>query len=264
MRLALLLLLSPSALAFHAYPKGGPHDKATRRAAEATELDSSALSALKQAVRQLDVDELAVDLRATGNPRAMRGPAAEVLLHPRCDFEGSHHFQRGPDQAIDDVLTHGQGVLKRARIDAISALADGDRDRAVHALAQGLHALQDFFAHSNVVFLDEHRQALIVDWVLGRGGLPEEHGIELVVYRPCEEPPGELPGSAEEAAALCTHDAQSALCASVASPRSLKGSSKDPLGHRAYDRALGFATDASITWMQLLKREARTDWEVLQ
>ncbi|TNE86537.1 MAG: hypothetical protein EP330_22625 [Deltaproteobacteria bacterium] len=260
--LAILFLFAAApALGFHAYPKGGPHDRATRRAADATEMDNSSLTALKQAVRRVDVEELAVDLRAAGNPGLMRGATSEILIHPRCDFEGSHHFQRGKTQTVDAVLRQGRGVLKKARIDALSALADGDRDRAVAALGLGLHVLQDFFAYSNVVFLDEHRQKLLLDWVLGKIELPDGHGVELVVYRPCNEEPPELP---DDPAGSCAEDDRSALCASVSSRRSVAGARKDALGNKAFDRAVGFATDASIAWLQSIRREARDDWATVQ
>lgn len=268
MRLLLVLLLASPAWAFHSYPKGGAHDRATRRAAEATEMHSTAVSALKAKVRGLDVDELAVDLRATGNAGLMRGAAAEAFIQPRCHFEGSHHFQRAPNTEVDDVLAQGRALLKRTRVDALTALEAGKRDEALAALGLGLHVLQDFFAHSNAVFLDEHRQGLLVDWLLGEGSLPESHGVELIVYRPCDaEEPARIPGSSREASTWCAEGelpATAAVCMALSSPKSVAGAKKDPHGNRAYDRAVGFATDASIAWLQSVRREAKEGWETVQ
>ncbi|MCO4745638.1 MAG: hypothetical protein KC912_12670 [Proteobacteria bacterium] len=260
-----LLFVSGSAIAFPSYPKGGPHDRITRRAAEATELHSSAESELKQAVREIDLVELAMDLRAAGNPRLLRGPAAAALLQPRCGFDGSHHFERTEDEKVDAVLRQGRGVLKRARAEALSALEDGDRAGAIEAMGLGLHVIQDFFAHSNIVFLDEASAPLVAEWLLGSHELPANTGIEVIVYEPCAVPvgEGELQTSSAEAAESCGASF-SAFCMAVASPKSFAGAQRDVFGTTAHNRAVGVASDASIRWMRALKLEAGAGWSVLQ
>lgn len=264
MSVALLLLLASPAWAFHAYPKGGPHDRVTRRAAESAELHPSAVADLKQAVREVDLAEMAIDLRASGSARLVG--KNDALLQPRCNFDGSHHFQRRPDEEVEAVLREGRSVLKRARVEAVSALEDGDRDQAIEELGHGLHVLQDFFANSNVVLLDEATAPAMVDWLVGEGELPPGLGLQLVVYSPCADVPGEgeLPTTLDDAASTCTKGSFSAFCMSVGSPKSHGGSQRDAAGHRAFDRAVGYATDASVRWMEMVQLEAGQTWSVLQ
>ncbi len=262
----LALLLCTPASAFHGYPKGGPHDRVTRRAAEVAELSSSAETALKRAVREVDLREMAIDLRAAGSPRMLRGAAADAVLQPRCNFDGAHHFQRRPDQEVEAVLRQARGVLKRARAEALSALEDGDRDAAIDALGLALHVLQDFFANTNLTSLDEVAAPQMIDWLLGYGEYPAGVDFQLVVYEPCAEVvgEGELRTSLQEAESACDSTSRSAFCMSVASRQSYAGSKRDAYGHLAFDMAVGFATDTSIRWIRTVQRDAGDTWAVLQ
>jgi len=141
-----LLLLSPgAALAFDSYPIGAPHDRITQRACEAAGVPRRTCQQICAAVRRVDRTESRWD--PSWSPRTW------LRFRANARYEPSHHFDRAPGandaSAFVAAATHVQQTVATAVVCADRR----DREAAIAALGAALHAVQDLYAHSNLIDL---------------------------------------------------------------------------------------------------------------
>jgi len=73
--------------------------------------------------------------------------------HPSAAYSGSHHFDRNPPLQNAAAFTAGRNYVQNRLALAIQEGNAGHGELARNRAAQGLHALQDLFSHSNYVDL---------------------------------------------------------------------------------------------------------------
>jgi hypothetical protein len=181
----LIVMASPAA-GFRSLPPGtSPHDELTAQASAAAGITGKAVEALQQAVRRPDVDEMKVK------------PAADdalVLIDASKDYEPSHHCDRAPPVTAADALTATGMYVRLQRETARQQLAAGHAERALRALGNALHALQDCFSHSNVGELSPSQQDAVLEILLGPGTLSPPPSLMVCAFQPGIENPEMPPG----------------------------------------------------------------------
>lgn len=106
-------------------------------------------------------------------------------------YDGSHHFDRKPQQdhamAFRAGTMHFQAMLRGAE----NAFQRGSNETGIQLLGIALHALQDLFAHSNLIddLKAAQQDAAIAEVLSGRGILPP--GLKLMFYDPTHPDAGD-------------------------------------------------------------------------
>jgi len=140
--LLLLLLGMPAATAFRSFPPGSSvHDGITKDAAAPLGFPGKAAAALAQATRRPDYDEMKISLNGNGSLRM--GVTSQYLPF--------HHCDRLPGISDADAFKDTALYVAQQREVALADLRNGQAQDAGWAIGRALHALQDCFAHSDIV-----------------------------------------------------------------------------------------------------------------
>ena len=109
------------------------HDRATEEALKGR-VSPDAMEAIKQANRAVDKDP---------------------------NYDPAEHFDRDPTKTSEQCFRESVKAVQAKKAEAIAAIIRCDTEAAIKAIGQALHKIQDFFAHSNYVDLnDAQRQTL--------------------------------------------------------------------------------------------------------
>jgi hypothetical protein len=178
--LAATLALVPAASAFESLP-GGPHDEITSAAARESGFPDTAVDALVQAVRAVDIRDNALEPSATRIDR----------IDATGDYRPQHHCDRVPD-ASDLEEFNATAAYVANRSDAAVAVARADDAHAtIRILGELLHAVQDCLSHSNAVDLEDPQA--VVHAINSHAAAPA--GLRLTGFQPgaedAERPPGD-------------------------------------------------------------------------
>lgn len=142
-----ILATASSSAAFNSYPTGTGHDQATDGGLARHAWPYSTAGVLREAVRQVDWDESSWDHWLTYLPNA--------------NYVAKHHFDRGPGVTSHDAFVNGRAYLKEQMDLAIAKGRAGNNAQATAALGRALHAIQDFYSHSNYIDLCRQDRAEI-------------------------------------------------------------------------------------------------------
>ncbi|OGU10466.1 MAG: hypothetical protein A2W29_04550 [Gemmatimonadetes bacterium RBG_16_66_8] len=130
---ALVLAFGPIPSPLHAFDGSG-HDQATDGSIPG--VSSDAMEQFKNANK------------ATDSPEGEPNPA--------------DHFDRPPNQTSKQAFKNGVRNVQALKAAAISAIQACNTELAFQLIGQALHAIQDFYAHSNFVDLSDADQAKLV------------------------------------------------------------------------------------------------------
>lgn len=170
----LLLACAAPAAAFESNVPGHRiHEAITREAAAAAGWEGRALSALVDAVNDPDFDETELV--------SFRGGRLRFLAPNPDTYAPEHHFDRGPGATHAEAFLAGAAYVRSQRAAALDAAARGDQAESIRCLGRALHALQDFFSHSNFVDLGEDDRAACLAAL--RDGAPPA-ALRITAYFP--------------------------------------------------------------------------------
>ena len=171
--LVVALLLVPHATAFTTLPPGSSrHDQITEEAAAPLGFNGNSLQALQQAVRQPDLDETTV--KASGSRL--------LVLDASPSYQPSHHCDRAPPNSPSEAFAATAGYVQQQREEARQFAVSGHPNRAVRALGNALHALQDCYSHSDIVDHDGATRQAFDSALMTNGPLPA--GIQICGFQP--------------------------------------------------------------------------------
>jgi len=142
---AVVALAAGTAHAFNSYPTGAPHDQITKAAETAESWPYAKVAVFQEAVRQPDWDETQRKKWLTYVPNA--------------NYRSSHHFDRAAGVTHKNAFIAGATYLREQKQLAIDKASAADSTAATAAAGRALHALQDFFSHSNFVDLCDDDKA---------------------------------------------------------------------------------------------------------
>ena len=255
------------AVAFDSYPGGTGHDRATRDAARDSGLSRGTTHDLKMEVRHADLLELSIDLRFVRHRGLFGGRNTESLLFPNCRYDPAHHFDREPQTSTRDAYEAGRQFVMAKRAQAIAAAKQRRDADALRAMGRALHAIQDFYSHSNVVDLPLPTQHVLSDGLWNAGPFPE--GVDLVVaeFDGCPADPDltRRPPTRRVLVAQCSESlADTHLCMSKDSPASVMGRQRTADGTRMFRRALDLAKTQSKRFLDDVSRQVgQQTWDRL-
>jgi hypothetical protein len=78
------------------------------------------------------------------------------------NYKPEHHFDRNPSQTNKEAFRKGTEYVRQKKQEAINAIKKCTKEgveEAIAAMGQALHAIQDFYSHSNYVDLSTANQA---------------------------------------------------------------------------------------------------------
>lgn len=187
MAFSLLLFLVGSvapAAAFHAVPAGSSiHDKISAEAADAVGMPGNLVQAIKQATRRPDYDDGKAALGANGT----------LMLKTTDVYRASHHCDRIPPMTDAAAFQDTAAYVAGERANATAAMRAAHEHDAVWALGRALHAMQDCFAHSNLVDMGPEAWAAARRALLENGAAPA--GLQVTGFDPKAKynmmPPGD-------------------------------------------------------------------------
>lgn len=117
-------------------------------------------------------------------------------------YNPEHHFDRGPKKTSQEAFKEGVKYVHQQKEDFKQHFRQCDTEKALKALGKALHALQDFFAHSNYVddppsdkenskkkWLSEEERKQALEALLDPTKDPPAN-LELTGYYPDEKKPG--------------------------------------------------------------------------
>jgi hypothetical protein len=185
---AIVIVSSPWLNAFHSIADLGSgvfndHRGITLDALDNSELKDCELSKVADVAGRIDFDDY-VSLPQFG---LIVNPVAFPAGITTAEYDAGHHFDRlvakVPGQQQWHSEEHDQAFERGARYvrsqldlaEQLFAIGENTRDAGIVALGKGLHAIQDFFAHSNFVepdVTDAQRQQ-VLEALYRRGELPK-------------------------------------------------------------------------------------------
>jgi hypothetical protein len=170
--------LSP--LALLGYPSGfacsfgqNLHEQITLIAAGSLGLPDCAVSRIGDFAGSVDFGEYTlppslakiIPWKLAGNPK------------PNGFYKASHHFDRGPRISHEVAFRNGVAYLQQMLSSAQADFAGGHPSEGMTFLGMALHALQDFFSHSNfadpdpMLALPPAEQPMAIDFLFGRSAV---------------------------------------------------------------------------------------------
>lgn len=158
-------------------------------------------------------------------------------------YRPEYHFDRNLDfseaDTVEKAFREGQKYVHQQKMMAIDAIRGGDKLIAADAIADGLHAVQDFFAHSNYVnFLDGSADQIQSMVALFDGASAPPSELQITSYSLQGENPQNDP-------LHYTHHCFSKDC-----PRkNQEAEMPAPTGRTKYQQAYADAVAASITYV---------------
>jgi hypothetical protein len=156
------------------------HDGITREAARAAGFDNRDAGTLAASSGNPDLREtLLFDFH---------GGAFRFLPPNPKTYRANHHFDRGPGTSHAAAFAAGVAYVRERRARAIDASRGIGRAAALKTIAQALHALEDFFSHSNFVDLPPDEQAACVEALRG-GGRTAPTSLKITSYFPLARNP---------------------------------------------------------------------------
>lgn len=185
--LVMLLLLPGAARAFDSYPPGAPHDQITLRACDGAGIARGTAGALCAAVRRVD--------RSESRWGPSWSPRTWLRFRANERYQPAHHFDRPPDLSDRRAFIFASAHVRQSLLAAAAAAERRDRDAAIAALGAALHAVQDLYAHSNLVDLP----AASVDSVeraLWDGAVEPSALLRITGYDPAARDPESPQGDA--------------------------------------------------------------------
>ena len=179
-KLNFLLLLASAAVllvtevnAFNSFPLGCPHDRLTKEAAKRSRVSENVTHRLMREVRLADWREMG--WRPRPHPRTW------LRLSGSSAYRPEHHFDRSRGVTSRDAFLSAVQYVSAQTETTIRFLEANEKGAAIRSLGGALHAIQDFFSHSNFVDLSEEEQALLVRILLGSHE-PPPTTLELTAY----------------------------------------------------------------------------------
>ncbi len=124
---------------------GGIHGDIARDAVVGMGISKDNLDIIVKSLWKTDYDE--VDITLSGN------------MVPNGKYRPEHHFDRNAGDTNEVSFKRGATFVQEQRAKVISALRAKDYSRAAREMGNGLHALQDFFSHSNFIDLSDEEMA---------------------------------------------------------------------------------------------------------
>lgn len=185
--------LSPSGL--FGFPSGfscslgqNLHEQITLIAASTLHLPDCAVSKIGDFAGSVDFGEYTVPESAI-NAYLLKWHFVEGNPKPNGSYKASHHFDRGPGIPHEGAFRNGVGYLQQMLSSAQTSFASGRPSEGMTFLGMALHALQDFFSHSNFADPDPTRtlpaseQPVAIDFLFGRSTVfPKD--LMLTYYDP--------------------------------------------------------------------------------
>lgn len=166
-----LAMAAGPAVAFTSMPFGAIHGAITREALAGV-LPDRAVAQVIEANWRADFDEMTIALWP-----------GKALFVPNGRYEPAHHFDRGGNERHAAAFERGAAYVAQMRREAAASLSAGREEAGLRALGRGLHALQDFCSHSNLVDLGEdERQAVAA--ILAGASRPVPEALRLTGYDP--------------------------------------------------------------------------------
>lgn len=216
-----LVVLTAPAMAFNSVPFGGIHATITEAALASSGLSPRAVAAIVEANWRTDFDEMTVGLWPV-----------EALFVPNGRYEAGHHFDRGGADSHAVAFGEGAAFVSAMRREAAAQLTVGQREAGLWSMGRGLHALQDFCSHSNVVELSVGEQEAVATILAGLPGEAPE-ALRITGYDPetGHDPPGDPYGHGafnKDAPARAQHEP--AFRMAVALSRAFVGQVREDVG----------------------------------
>lgn len=145
----LIMGLLGSSLAFHPQPAHA-FNESSHNAINDTALAGKGLS--KDAQNKIKAENLKVD----------SSEGSSFGIANKDNYKPEHHFDRNPGTNNEDAFKNGAAYVRKKKQDAIDAINKctlAGVEEALAHIGQALHAIQDFYAHSNYVDLAVGDQA---------------------------------------------------------------------------------------------------------
>jgi len=151
------------------------HDRITEGGLEGTGLEG-VKSKIARMVRAVDWDETSV----TGG-----------RLRPNALYRSAHHCDRGRVLTHEQAFRNGVARVREQEDVFLQAFKSNEDEKAHRALGALLHALQDFFSHSNFVDLEPSEQGSALRLLGGDPLTSYPPGLKITAYFPESGEPGE-------------------------------------------------------------------------
>jgi hypothetical protein len=147
--------LAGAALGALAAAKGAIHGDITREALKGEGIKGAYIEAIARANWHQDYDQ-------------MRFAVGAPWLKPNSKYSPDHHFDRLKDKSHVEAFRRGAQYVRDQRGSAITKVGTHHMDLATEAIGRAMHALQDFFSHSNFVELSKEEQDATLDSLFRR------------------------------------------------------------------------------------------------
>jgi hypothetical protein len=147
--------LAGAALGALAAAKGAIHGDITREALKDEGVKGDYIAAIVSANWHQDYDQVKF---IVGAP----------WLKPNDRYSPDHHFDRLKDKSHGEAFRRGAQYVRDQRGFAITKVGTNHMDLATQAIGRSMHALQDFFSHSNFVELSKEEQEATLDALFRR------------------------------------------------------------------------------------------------
>ncbi|MBX3118530.1 MAG: hypothetical protein KF784_05660 [Fimbriimonadaceae bacterium] len=187
-------------------------------------------------------------LQDTGEMKLDRTKKPPQIV-PNEKYNPAHHFDRNPPKTNAQAAADGAAYVKGKKDAIIEAIQACDFEKALNCLGAALHAIQDFYSHSNYVDLSAADQAA-ADKAVTDPNSPMPDSVQLTGYDKGtgKDPVGDPYG----------HDAKSKDSPNK-NDESKKKDANDKTNH---EKAKDAATKASKAFIQCIKDEVDAKkWE---
>ncbi len=237
--LGLVAFSFPSAYAFDSRGPGilgisfgeSIHEEITQEALEKLGIKHGAIELIEDANTDIDFDE---------------------FLHKET-YAPQHHFDRGPDKTNEQAFMDGSKYVNEQMEEAMKYLKNREEvgrsqiGEAYEAMGQGLHALQDFFSHSNYGDLSDGDKEKALAALLDPKKTPPAN-LKLTGYDPKADDPSNPPGDGYP------HEKYN-----KDKPGSTKDSEEKINGNTKFDLAREAAVEATKEFVEKMKEKLKKE-----
>ena len=152
------------------------HEEITEKALKEKGFSHSVIEKIEDANTDVDWDETSFSLWKF-----------KLVVNEK--YRPYHHFDRLPGITHKQAFRDGANYVKQEIENVVNAILNGDKEKAMEAMGKGLHALQDFFAHSNFVDLSDKDKDKVWKALFDPDkGIPSS--LKLTGYDPKSSTPG--------------------------------------------------------------------------